>query len=272
MRLADKVAVITGAGQGIGRGCAEAFAREGARVVVADLAVERGEEAAVAITERGGEAIFVQVDVAQPEQVQDLIARAVAEYGKLDVLVSNAGIGGRKLGDGPVHECTVAGWDAIMNVNLRGMFLTCKYAIPELLKTKGNIVTMSSVLGLVGSQDLYDTHAYMTTKAGIIGLTRNIAAYYAKDGLRANCVAPGLVDTRMATRTKADDALLAQVGFWQPLGPIGEVGDVAETAVLPGQRRGQVYHRRRAAHGRRLVGTVENLFRREGNNYGTNIP
>jgi NAD(P)-dependent dehydrogenase (short-subunit alcohol dehydrogenase family) len=232
MRLADKVAIITGAGQGIGRGCAEAFAREGARVVVADQAIDKGEETAVAIAERGGEAIFVQVDVSDPEQVQALVARAVAEYGKLDVLVSNAGIGGRRLGDGPIHECTVAGWDAIMNVNLRGMFLVCKAAIPELLKTKGNILTMSSVLGLVGSQDLYDTHAYMTSKAAIIGLTRTIAAYYAKYGLRANCLAPGLMDTQMATRTRADEALLAQVGFWQPLGPIGEVGDVAETAVF----------------------------------------
>lgn len=232
MRLADKVALITGAGQGIGRGCAQAFAREGARVVVADLAVDKGEETAAAIVEQGGEAIFVPVDVSSPEQVEALVARAIATYGRLDVLVSNAGVGGRKLGDGPIHECTVSGWDAIMDVNLRGMFLTCKYAIPELLKTKGNILTMSSVLGLVGSQELYDTHAYMTSKAGIIGLTRNIAAYYAKYGLRANCLAPGLVDTQMATRTKADEALLAQAGFWQPLGPLGEVRDVAETAVF----------------------------------------
>jgi NAD(P)-dependent dehydrogenase (short-subunit alcohol dehydrogenase family) len=119
-----------------------------------------------------------------------------------------------------------------MDINLRGTFLACKYAIPELLKTKGNIVTMASILGLVGSQSLYDTHAYMTSKAGIIGLTRTIAAYYAKDSVRANCLAPGLVDTKMAKRTKADKELLAQIGYWQPLGPIGEVQDVAEAAVF----------------------------------------
>lgn len=232
MRLQDKVALITGAGQGIGRGCAEAFAREGAQVVVADRSAAHGEAAAQAIVAAGGHAIFLHTDVSQPEQVAALIARAVDHYGRLDVLIGNAGVGGRSLGDGPIHECSVEGWDAIMGVNLRGTFLTCKYAIPELLKTQGNIVTMASVLGLYGSQGLYDTHAYMTSKAGIIGLTRTIAAYYAKDGLRANCLAPGLVDTRMAARTRADEALLAQIGFWQPLGPIGEVQDVAEAAVF----------------------------------------
>lgn len=232
MRLKDKVAIITGAGQGIGRACAERFAHEGAKVVVTDRFSERGEQVTEGIVEKGGEAIILEVDVTQPEQIESLVTRTVERYGKLDILVSNAGVGGRKYGDGPIHECTVEGWDAIMDVNLRGMFLACKYAIPELLKTKGNIVSMSSILGLVGSQGLYDTHAYMTSKAGIIGLTRTIAAYYAKDSLRANCLAPGLVDTQMAERTKADEDLLAQIAFWQPLGPIGEVRDVADAAVF----------------------------------------
>lgn len=232
LRLQDKVTLITGAGQGIGRGCAEAFAREGARVVVADRSAEQGEATARQIITAGGEAIFVAADVAEPAQVEALVARAVAHFGRLDVLVSNAGIDGRSLGDGPLHQCTIDGWDAIMAVNLRGAFLACKFAIPELLKTGGNIVTVASVLGLVGSQGLYDTHAYMTSKAGVIGLTRTIAAYYAKDGLRANCLAPGLIDTRMAARTKADAALLAQIGFWQPLGPIGQVRDVADAAIF----------------------------------------
>ena len=232
MRLKDKIAVITGAGRGIGRGCAEAFAREGAKVVVANRGVEAGEEVVRAITDAGGEASFVEVDVAVPEKVEAMVAHAVDRFGRLDVLVSNAGLGGRKFGDGPVHACSLEGWDTIMNVNLRGCFLACKYAIPELLKTKGSIITMSSVLGLVGSQGLYDTHAYMTSKAGIIGLTRTIAAYYAKEGLRANVLAPGLVDTQMAARTKGDEGLLEQLAFWQPLGPIGEVRDVAEAALF----------------------------------------
>ena len=232
MRLKDKVTIVTGAGRGIGRGCAEAFAREGARVVVTDLDEALAQACAAAIVADGGTAVFYPVDVANPAQVEAMIKRAVEEYGRLDILVSNAGIGGRRFGDGPVHECSIEGWDTIMNVNLRGTFLACKYALPELLKTKGNIITMASVLGLVGTQGLYDTHAYMTSKAAIIGLTRNIATYYAKDGVRANSIAPGLVDTTMAKRTQADPDLLAQVGFWQPLGPIGEIGDGAETAVF----------------------------------------
>lgn len=233
MRLREKVAIITGAGAGIGRGCALAFGREGGRVVVATRGADDGNATVQAIRDAGGEATFVQVDVAAPEQVEAMVFRTVETYGRLDVLVSNAGIGGRSFGDGPVDRCTVEAWDHILQVNLRGTFLACKYAIPELLKTgNGSIVTMSSVLGLVGTQGLFDTHAYMTSKAGIIGLTRTIAAHYAKQRLRANVLAPGLIDTKMAGRTKGNEELLEQVGFWQPLGPIGEVRDVAEAAVF----------------------------------------
>lgn len=230
--LTGKVALITGAASGIGKRCAEVFVREGARVVLADREVELGEQNAEALRQQGGDAQFVAVDLAIPEQVQQMVAKAAAFYGGLQVLASNAGIGGRRLGDGPVHECSIEGWDTIMNVNLRGTFLACKYAIPLLLESPGSsIITMSSVLGLVGTQGLYDTHAYTTSKAAIIGLTRTIATHYARQGLRANTIAPGLVNTRMADRTRATPELLEQVAFWQPLGPIGEVDDVAEAAA-----------------------------------------
>ena len=160
MRLSGKVAIVTGAAHGIGRGCAEAFAREGARVVVADRDAEAGERVTQTIGEAGGEAIFVPVDVTVPEQVEAMVAHAVQAFNRLDVLVSNAGIGGRTLGDGPVHQCSVEAWDQVLQVNLRGTFLACKYALPELLKTDGgSIITISSVLGLVGTQGLFDTHA-----------------------------------------------------------------------------------------------------------------
>lgn len=231
MRLDGKVAIVTGAGAGIGRGCAETFAREGAYVVVSNRSAENGESVVHAIREEGGEATFVQCDVTVPEQIKALVAATLERYDRLDVLVSNAGMG-RGRGDGPTHECTVDAWDTVMQTNLRGTFLACKYSIPALLETGGgSIVTMSSVLGLVGSQGLFDTHAYMTTKAGIIGLTRNIAAHYAREGLRANCLAPGLIDTEMATRTKSDKRLLEQLRSWQPLGPVGAVQDVASAAV-----------------------------------------
>jgi len=231
--LQGKVAIITGAASGIGKRCAEVFVREGAKVIIADRDTDNGRRIADELRGRGADVLFVPVDLAVPEQVEALVKTAAATYGGIQVLVSNAGIGGRRLGDGPIHECTIDGWDTIMNVNLRGTFLICKYTIPELLKTPGSsIITMSSVLGLVGTQGLYDTHAYATSKAAIIGLTRTIAAHYARQKLRANVIAPGLVDTRMADRTKATPELLSQVAFWQPLGPIGEVGDVAEAAVF----------------------------------------
>ncbi len=228
-----KTVLITGAASGIGRRCADVFAEAGAHVVIADRDAEAGESAAHAIREAGYAAHFVAVDMAQPEQVARMVETCLDTTGRLDTLISNAGVGGRSLGDGPIHECTIDGWDTIMNVNLRGMFLACKYAIPHLLKQPGaSIVTMSSVLGMVGTQGLYDTHAYTTSKAGIIGLTRTIAAHYARDGLRANCIAPGLVDTRMAARTRATPELLEKVAFWQPLGPIGDVDDVAQAALF----------------------------------------
>lgn len=232
MSLTDKVTLITGGGSGIGRACGVLFARAGARVAVADRDAVEGARAAEEIVEAGGEALFVPVDLAAPEEVEQMVTQTVSAWGRLDVLVANAGIGGRKYGDGPVHAATVEAWDTIMDVNARGVFLACKYAIPHLLESRGAIVTMASVLGLVGSQQLYDTHVYMTSKAAIIGLTRNIAAYYARDGLRANCLAPGLIDTRMAERTKSDPALLQQIAFWQPLGPLGTVEDVAEAALF----------------------------------------
>jgi NAD(P)-dependent dehydrogenase (short-subunit alcohol dehydrogenase family) len=231
--LSERTALITGAASGIGKRCAEVFAREGARVIIADRDTAAGEQAAQELMASGAQAAFVPVDLAAPDQVEAMVAQAAAVFGSLHILVSNAAVGGRGLGDGPVHECTVEGWDAIMNINLRGTFLACKYAIPHLLKTPGSsIVTMASVLGMVGTQGLYDTHAYTTSKAGIIGLTRTIAAHYARQKLRANAIAPGLVDTRMAARTKATPELLEKVSFWQPLGPIGEVDDVAEAAAF----------------------------------------
>lgn len=233
MRLGGKVAVITGGAEGIGKSCALAFAAEGAAVVVADRNVTAGEATAQALAQAGGDVLFAPADVADPAAVERLMAQAVQHFGGLDVLVSNAGIGGRSLGDGPVHLCSFEAWDQIMAVNLRGTFAACKYALPHLIaRGGGSIVTMASVLGLVGTQGLFDTHAYATSKAGIIGLTRTIAAHYARDNVRANAIAPGLIDTRMATRTKATPALAEQVAFWQPLGLVGQPEDVAAAAVF----------------------------------------
>jgi NAD(P)-dependent dehydrogenase (short-subunit alcohol dehydrogenase family) len=208
------------------------MATAGAHVAIADRDIEAGENAVVALRANGHDAAFIPVDVADPDSVASMVTQAAARWGALHTLVCSAGIGGRRLGDGPTHLCSVEGWDAIMQVNLRGVFLSCKYAIPALLATHGSIVTISSVLGLVGTQGIFDTHAYATSKAGIIGLTRTIAAHYAREGLRANTIAPGLIDTRMAARTKADPELARQVAFWQPLGGLGLPENVADAVLF----------------------------------------
>ena len=231
-RLAGKVALITGATSGIGEATARAFAREGAGVAVAGIDAEQGERVVAELRSAGSDAVFIVADVSSEGQVQAMVEHTREHFGALDVLVANAGIGARGLGDGPAHTCTLEAWDAVMNVNLRGTFLCCRAALPALLQRRGSIVSVSSVLGMVGTQGLFDTHAYATSKAGIIGLTRAIAAHYARDGVRANVIAPGLVETRMARRTRADAVLFAELQRWQPLGGLADASDVAQAAVF----------------------------------------
>jgi len=235
MRLSEKVALITGAANGIGLACAQAYLQAGARLALLDIDRQAGEKAAQALDGTHERAVFYQADVAQAGALDEAVRATVARWGRIDILISNAGIGGRKLGDGPVHQCTPEAWERVLHVNLGGTFLACKAVLPQMLaQGGGSIITMASVLGLVGTQGLFDTHAYATSKAGIIGLTRTMAAHYARDGIRANAIAPGLIDTAMARRTKSDPALLEQVSRLQPLGPLGSVADVAAAAVFLG--------------------------------------
>ena len=235
MRLSGKVALITGAAAGIGFACAQAYFEVGARLALLDINRQAGEKAVEALGGGRDQLVFYHADVAEPQAVQTAVQQTIAQWGRIDILVSNAGIGGRKLGDGPVHQCTLEDWETILRVNLGGTFLACKAVLPHMLaQGSGSIITMASVLGLVGTQGLFDTHAYATSKAGIIGLTRTMAAHYARHGIRANAIAPGLIDTDMARRTQSDPALLEQVSRWQPLGPLGNVSDVAAAAVFLG--------------------------------------
>jgi NAD(P)-dependent dehydrogenase (short-subunit alcohol dehydrogenase family) len=151
----------------------------------------------------------------------------------LDVLVCTHGISGRKLGDGPVDTCTEEAWDAVLETNLRAVFVYCKQAIPLLRAAGGGaIVTVSSVLGLVGGDEDFATHAYAASKAGLIGLTRAMAASYAKDGIRCNVVCPGLIETSMSRRAQEDAALRARLSELQPLtGDFGKPEDVAQAAL-----------------------------------------
>ena len=185
--MKDKVAIITGAKSGIGFAAALRLAAEGAKVVVAD--VRATQEEAQEIVRRGGDALSVQVDVSSELQVSALISRTVAAYGRLDVLVNNAGVELAK----KVTETSEAEWDRLMGVNLKGVFLCSKAAIPEMKRTGGGaIVNVASELGVVGGSEIA---AYCASKGGVVQLTKAMAIDHAADGIRVNCVCPGPVST-----------------------------------------------------------------------------
>ena len=189
MRLANKVAVITGAGSGIGRAMALRFAEEGARVVVADWKAEGGQETARLAKANGGEAIFAQTDVSQEEEVRGLIETAVSTYGRVDILCNNAAI----QVFGTIPDTSSADWHKVMDVNLKGVYLGCKYAIPHMIaQGGGSIVNTSSALGIVGDPDL---PAYGATKGGILAMTAAMAQAHGRQNIRVNSICPGDVAT-----------------------------------------------------------------------------
>ena len=188
-RVQGKVAIVTGAAQGIGRSCAEMLAREGARVVIGDIQDDAGQAVAAAIREKGGEALFQHVDIIEEQQCEQLIEAAIQHYGQLDILVNNAGWYPRAT----LEETTVDMWDKVLNVNLRGAFFCCKYAVPHMRKAKGgSIVNIGSINGIQGLPNLI---AYASAKGGLLALTRTLAGAYAADSVRVNYIIPGWVLT-----------------------------------------------------------------------------
>jgi len=184
--LKDKVAIITGAASGIGLAAARRFVAEGAKVVVAD--VQDASREVGEMTKQGGEALFVQADVSSEAQVDRLIERTVAAYGRLDVLVNCAGVELSK----KITDTSEAEWDRLMSVNLKGVFLCSKAAIPVMQRNGGVIVNVASELGLVGGSEIA---AYCASKGGVVQLTKAMAIDHAADGIRVNCVCPGPVST-----------------------------------------------------------------------------
>lgn len=225
MRLSDKVAIITGAGSGIGRGAALAFAREGAKVLVADWGEETGKETAELVKKQGGEAMFVKVDVSNSADAENMVKQCLAEYGRVDILFNNAGV----VKMGALHETAEADWNQVIDVNLKGVFLCSKAVIPQMLKQgRGKIVNTASIAGLVGFDQV---GPYCASKGGIIALTREMAVEYASKKINVNCIAPGVIKTAMTKDMLNDSATAAGFAANTPYPRLGEPEDIAAAAV-----------------------------------------
>lgn len=227
MRLQGKVAIITGAGGGQGLAAARIFAREGAKVVVAEWDQELGEAAATELRRAGHDALFVKTDVSREEDVASMVEQTVARHGRIDVLFNNAGVGygaGFKLGS--ILETPLADWNRNLAVNLNGAYLCSRHAVPHMIRQRaGSVVHNASMNGLVGNPGTSD--AYTAAKGGVVALTRTMAADLGKHGVRVNCVCPGPIDTPMlAPALKNPD----RVRHYQEKTLLGRVGTPEEVA------------------------------------------
>jgi NAD(P)-dependent dehydrogenase (short-subunit alcohol dehydrogenase family) len=222
-----KVALVTGGGSGIGRATAIAFAREGAKVVIGNRNVQRGEETVSMIRDAGGTASFKRTDVLVAADIEALVYYAVKRYDRLDVAFNNAGIEGDV---GPLVDQTEANYDAVMDVNVKGVWLSMKYEIPRMLEQGGGaIVNCSSVAGVIGFPGI---GIYVASKHAVVGLTKIAALEYSANGIRINAVNPAVIDTEMVDRLAASMNMKKDdLTTFHPIGRIGRVEEVAN-AVL----------------------------------------
>jgi NAD(P)-dependent dehydrogenase (short-subunit alcohol dehydrogenase family) len=228
MRLANKVAIITGGGSGMGRVASLLFAREGAKVTVADIDPKTGEETVAEIQKTGGEALFVPVNVADESQVQRMVGATVERFGAVHILYNNAGI--MPGDDGAVTDISEQTWDKVLDVNLKSAFFCCKYAIPEMIKAgSGSIINTASFVAILGCTVPQD--AYTASKGGMISLTKSLAVQYARHGIRANAICPGPIETPLLrmlwTSEEERNKRLNRI----PLGRFGTPEDIVYLAL-----------------------------------------
>lgn len=232
MLLRDKSIVVTGA-TGIAAAGAMRASREGARVFVISLVEEDCSNLVDRIADQGGEATWASADLTVESEAESAFVEATAFLGRIDGLFAVAGGSGRRFGDGPVHEMSLAGWKQTVELNTSPMFLSTRAAVREMRKTGGSVVVVSSVLATSPVPDLFATHAYASAKGAVNAFVTSLASYYAKDGIRVNGIAPGLVRTPMSERAASDPATVEYASTKQPLaGGFLDPEDIASAAVF----------------------------------------
>lgn len=229
MKLKDKVAIVTGSSKGIGEGIARVFVQEGAKVAITCRTEDAGRKMAEALAKLGGTVAFFKTDVTKSGDIQNLIAKVVRQFGRLDILVNNAGYHISK----NAEETSEEEWEFIVNTNLRSTFLCSKYAIPHLRKTRGAIINISSMVGLVGQPN---AAAYSATKGGQIAMTKNMAIDFAPDGIRVNVICPGWIQTPLVEdwfgQQKDPKAARKYIYSQHPLGRIGTIEECGQAAAF----------------------------------------
>ena len=221
----DKVAMVTGAGSGIGAAIARRLAGEGAKIVVADLNDEAAAKVAAEIEVEGGSAAAVRQDVGDPTSVEKSVDFAIDKFGRLDVAVNNAGIGG---GNTRLADYSLEDWDKVIAVNLSGVFYGMKYQLPAMLKSGGgSIVNITSILGSVAARDVA---GYVAAKHGVVGLTKSAALDYAQNGIRVNAIGPGYIDTPLLEML--EKPVYEGLVSLHPIGRLGRAEEVAELALF----------------------------------------